>query len=240
MPRTLINQGRAEARRLERMQNITSSSWLGRRESRPVVGAANSRGKERRATEPGTPAGRPQHTRPRGSLPRRTPARVHLKAGLLASGSCDAPRLPASGSFARRDCARGETRPDLAVALSGGRPRLQRRDRNGFAPFSLFSPASDKPPEHLEAEAILSRPRRLSTAAGSNGQTTTNPTNRTNREERPRIARMSRMEGIVIRVHPRNPRLNILTAHFLKCSSANSRNTSQSGRLMLCLPSRRK
>jgi hypothetical protein len=36
----------------------------------------------------------------------------------------------------------------LAVALSGVRPRLQRRDRDGFAPSSLFSPASDEPPGH--------------------------------------------------------------------------------------------
>ena len=27
----------------------------------------------------------------------------------------------------------------------GGRPRLQRRDRNGIAPFSLFFPPGDKP-----------------------------------------------------------------------------------------------
>ena len=44
----------------------------------------------------------------------------------------------------------GRAFPRLARSGScGGRSRLQRRDRNGFAPFSLFFPRGDKPPEHL-------------------------------------------------------------------------------------------
>jgi hypothetical protein len=39
--------------------------------------------------------------------------------------------------------------------LCGVRSRLQRRDRNGFAPFSLFFPASNKLPEHLASAAAM-------------------------------------------------------------------------------------
>jgi hypothetical protein len=50
----------------------------------------------------------------------------------------------------------------MAVTSCGGRPRLQRRDRNGFAPFSLFFPARNERPEHLEAEPILAENRPVS------------------------------------------------------------------------------
>lgn len=49
-----------------------------------------------------------------------------------------------------------------AVALSGVRPRLQRRDRDGFAPSSLFSPASHELPGHLDGRRNLTSTRRLS------------------------------------------------------------------------------
>jgi hypothetical protein len=62
-----------------------------------------------------------------------------IEAGLLAPGSSYWPRLPAIES--QWHC--------------GGRPRLQRRDRNGFAPFSLFFPAGHKPPEHLVSGAAI-------------------------------------------------------------------------------------
>ena len=52
------------------------------------------------------------------------PSRNRQWAGLLAPGSTYKPRLPTGFSARSGRC--------------GVRPRLQRRDRNGFAPFSLF------------------------------------------------------------------------------------------------------
>ena len=52
------------------------------------------------------------------------PSRYRQWAGLLAPGSTYKPRLPTGFSARSGRC--------------GVRPRLQRRDRNGFAPFSLF------------------------------------------------------------------------------------------------------
>jgi hypothetical protein len=50
----------------------------------------------------------------------------------------------------------------LAVALSGFRPRLQRRDRDGIAPSSLFFPASNELPGHLVGWQNLAARRRRS------------------------------------------------------------------------------
>jgi hypothetical protein len=53
----------------------------------------------------------------------------------------------------------GRAFPRLARSGScGGRSRLQRRDRNGFAPFSLFFPRGDKPPEHLASGRNVAQP----------------------------------------------------------------------------------
>ena len=52
---------------------------------------------------------------------------------------------------------------NLAVVYCGFRPRLQRRDRNGFAPFSLFfTPDAESGATPMSA-AILTRAERLST-----------------------------------------------------------------------------
>ena len=77
-------------------------------------------------------------------------------AGLLASGSAYLPHLPASQ---RRD----GSRIHETVAICGFRPRLQRRDRDGFAPFSLFFTPGAEPRVTPMSAAILTRAERLST-----------------------------------------------------------------------------
>jgi hypothetical protein len=151
---------------------------------RPMWARAGSRGKERPAFSPeraGAKAARQElrKARSREVLFREERTSTNPPQGRSSDFRIARTRRAFPPS-AHRSLWFTAARTNSAVALCGGRPRLQRRDRNGFAPFSLFFPASDKRPEHLEAEPILSRLWRLSTAADR-------------REKQPRIERIERI-----------------------------------------------
>jgi hypothetical protein len=85
----------------------------------------------------------------------RSPAPSGLQAGLLALGSIYSRRLP--GPFISNP-----------VAVRRFRPQLQRRDRDGFAPSSLFSPEG---PASIASEKFsrLPRPCQGKSPLGSRG-----------------------------------------------------------------------
>jgi hypothetical protein len=90
-------------------------------------------------------------------VPRKTRMQNDEWAGLLASGSAYLLHLPVPQ---RHDPFREVTEQWLHCSV---RPRLQRRDRNGIAPFSLFFAPDAKSGVTPTSAAILTRAVRLST-----------------------------------------------------------------------------